>query len=150
MKKDKDMMSNIQYLRSGLRVRCEQGVNSRVRQACLNFAIWLRINKKFPIRCVVYIKKDYQIKTLDTKEMVSATFFAPYDKDVEPYIRVATGDYEELVSERGEEDAVFAILNSMAHEIIHYQQWIEDRDFDEDEAENTSTILVDNYYDWTE
>ena len=104
------MMSNIQYLRSGLRVRYEQGVNSRVRQACLNFAIWLRINKKFPIRCVVYIKKDYQIKTLDTKEMVSATFFAPYDKDVEPYIRVATGDYEELVSERGEEDAVFAIL----------------------------------------
>jgi hypothetical protein len=97
----------------------------------------------------VYIKKDYQIKTLDTKEMVSATFF-PYDKDVEPYIRVATGDYLELVSERGEEDAVFAILNSMAHEIIHYQQWIEDRDFDEDEAENTSTILVDNYYDWME
>ncbi|MFU2018538.1 hypothetical protein ACM6Q7_26490 [Peribacillus butanolivorans] len=98
----------------------------------------------------MYIKKDYQIRTLDSKEMVSETFFAPYDKDVEPYIRVATRDYEELVSERGEEDAVFTILNSMAHEIIHYQQLIEDRDFDEDEAENTSTILVDNYYDWTE
>jgi len=45
--------------------------------------------------------------------------------------------------------AVFAILNSMAHEIIHYQQWIEDRDFDEDEAENKSTILVEKYYEWT-
>ncbi|MFS0605303.1 hypothetical protein [Peribacillus frigoritolerans] len=49
-------------------------------------------------------------------------FFAPYDKTVEPYIRIATGDYEESVSERGKNDALWAILSSMAHEIIHYQQ----------------------------
>lgn len=147
-----DVMTNLQYQRSGLRIRCEKGVNSKVRQSCIDFAVWLRLNMEFPIRVVVYIKKDYQIKTIDTKEMVSATFFSPYQKNVEPYIRVATGDYEELVTERGEENAIFAILNSMAHELIHYQQWIEDRDFDEIEAENEveaenkAPKLVEDYY----
>ena len=68
----------------------------------------------------MYLKKDYQIKNKYSKELVSATFFAPYDKAIEPYIRIATGDYEELVSERGEIDALWALLGSMAHEIVHY------------------------------
>ncbi|WHY78647.1 DUF2750 domain-containing protein [Neobacillus sp. WH10] len=94
----------------------------------------------------MYLKKDYQIKTIDTKELVSATFFAPFEKNVEPYIRVATGDFEELVSESGYESAIFAILNSIAHEVMHYQQWIEEREFDEDEAETNSPKIVEDYY----
>ncbi|MGE7596460.1 hypothetical protein ACQKM1_26310 [Peribacillus frigoritolerans] len=73
---------------------------------------------EFPIRVVVYLKTDYQLKTRDTRELASATFIAPYDKTVEPYIIIATGDYEELVSERGKNDALWTILSSMAHEII--------------------------------
>ncbi len=150
MIKVKDTMENVQYPRSGLRVRCDQGVNSSVRQSCLDFAEWLRLKMEFPIRVVVYLKKDYQIKTIDTKEMVSATFFWPYNKNVEPYIRVATGDFDELVLERGEESAIFALLVSMAHEIIHYQQWLMDPNFDveraEVEAEGESTKLVDEFY----
>lgn len=123
-------------------------MNSEVRQACINFAGWLRSNFEFPIRVVVYLKKAYQIKNRYTNEMVSATFFAPFDKNVEPYIRIATGDYEELVSKRGEIDARWAILGSMAHEIIHYQQWIDDKELDENEAENRSEELLDKYYEW--
>ncbi|MGG4199639.1 hypothetical protein [Peribacillus frigoritolerans] len=73
-------------------------------------------------------------------------FFAPYDKTVEPYIRITTGDYEELVSERGKNDALWAILSSMAHEIIHYQQWLEDKEMDEKEAENGIEESLDSYY----
>lgn len=133
--------------RSGLRVRCEKGVNVNVREACLDLAVWLRLNLEFPIRVVVYLKNRYQIKTINTKELVSATFFAPYDKNVEPYIRVATGDYDELVKERGEINAIYAILNSMAHELVHYRQWVENREFDENEAENEGSKLVDNYFE---
>lgn len=140
-------ISDLQYLRSGLRVRCEKDVNPSVRQACLSFAVWLRTYMEFPIRVVVYLKTDYQIKTRDTKELASATFFAPYDKTVEPYIKIATGDYEELVSKRGEIDARWAILGSMAHEIIHYQQWIDDKELDENEAENGSEKLLDSYHE---
>lgn len=142
-------MTNIEYPRSGLRVRCEQGVNSKVRQSCLDFAKWLRLSFEFPIRVVVYLKKAYQIKTQDGKEMVSATFFGPYSKKEEPYIRVSTGDFQELVSVQGEDNAILAILNSIAHEIIHYQQWLSNPDFDEDltekEAEEKSVKLVDEY-----
>jgi hypothetical protein len=138
------------YPRSGLRIRSEKGVSPSVREACFNFAIWLRLNMEFPIRVVVYLKKDYQIKTINTKEMVSASFYAPYDR-IEPFIRIATGDYEELVAERGEENAILAILNSMAHEIIHYQQLIENREFHEEEAEEEEAVkgameLVEDYY----
>ncbi|MBT2733503.1 DUF2750 domain-containing protein [Bacillus sp. ISL-7] len=143
------MGTKIQYPRSGLRVKCEQGVNPNIRQSCLDFAKWLRLYMEFPIRVVVYIKKAVQIKTKDRLEMVSATFLGPYSKDEEPYIRMATGDFEELVSNRGEENAIFAILNSMAHEIIHYQQWLKNPDLDEEiaetEAELEGTRLVEEY-----
>lgn len=142
-------MTNLQYPRSGIRIRCEQGVDSKVRHACLDFAKWLRLYMEFPIRVVVYLKKAYQIKTKDGKEMVSATFLGPYNKNEEPYIRMATGDFEELVSERGEVNAICDILESMAHEIIHYRQWLEDPDFDEEkaeiEAEQESIKFVDEY-----
>ncbi|WP_350302154.1 hypothetical protein [Peribacillus frigoritolerans] len=137
----------LQYPRSGIRVRCEKGINPRVRRSCLNFAVWLRSNMEFPIRLVVYLKKDYQIITRDTKETASASFFAPFDKTVEPYIRIATGDYEELVSEIGEIDALWAILRSMAHEIIHYQQWLEDKEMDEKEAKNGGEQLLADFAD---
>ncbi|MQR86492.1 hypothetical protein GFV16_11265 [Bacillus megaterium] len=130
-----------------MRVRCERGIDPGVRQSCLNFAVWLRSKMEFPIRVVVYLKKDYQIKNRYSKELVSATFFAPYDKTIELYIRIATGDYEELVSQRGEIDALWAILGSIAHEIVHYQQWIEDKEFDETEAENKSEELLDAFAD---
>ena len=139
--------SGLQYPRSGLRVRCEKDINPSVKLACLSFAIWLRTYMEFPIRVVVYLKTDYQIITRDKKETASASFFAPFDKTVEPYIRIATGDYEELVIQRGEIDAKWAILGSMAHEIIHYQQWLEDKEMDEKEAENGSEELLDSYYE---
>ncbi|WP_228116861.1 hypothetical protein [Priestia megaterium] len=138
---------SVKYPRPRLRVRCERGIDPGVRQSCLNFAVWLRSKMEFPIRVVVYLKKDYQIKNRYSKELVSATFFAPYDKTIELYIRIATGDYEELVSQRGEIDALWAILGSIAHEIVHYQQWIEDKEFDETEAENKSEELLDAFAD---
>ncbi|WP_223596195.1 hypothetical protein [Neobacillus bataviensis] len=54
--------ANSHYPRTGLRLRCEIGVNPKVRSSCLNFAAWLRLNMEFPIRVVVYLKKNYQIK----------------------------------------------------------------------------------------
>lgn len=46
--------NEVQYLRSGLRVRYERDVNPSVRQACLSFAVWLRAYMEFPIRVVVH------------------------------------------------------------------------------------------------
>jgi hypothetical protein len=138
-------ISRVGFPREGLRTRSEKGVHPEVRTACIEFGKWLRYNIEFPIRVVVYLKKAYRIKNITTKELVSATFFAPYEKNVEPYIRIATGDYKELVKQRGREDALFAILESIAHEVIHYQQWLEDRPIDEEEAEQKGVELVQRY-----
>ena len=77
--------------------------------------------------------------------MVTATFFAPYEKDVEPYIRIANGDYTDLIRERGKIDALYAMLDSIAHELCHYQQWLEDKKLEEEEAEEKGSQLVDEY-----
>ncbi|WP_285768292.1 hypothetical protein [Peribacillus sp. SI8-4] len=135
----------MKYPRSGLRIRSEKGIHPEVRAVCLNFGRWPRENIDFPNRVVVYVKSDYQIKTHKTKEYVAATFLAPYDKDVESYIRIATGDYDELIQDRGKVNALYAMLDTFAHEIIHYQQWINDEKMDEDEAEEKGFKLVDRY-----
>ncbi|MBG9810080.1 hypothetical protein ABD68_00100 [Bacillus endophyticus] len=131
--------------RTGLRIRSEQGVHPEVRRACLEFEKWLRIEFEFPIRVPVYLKKSDQIKNTFTKELVSATFFAPYDKEQEPYIRIATGDYMELVQELGQDDALASILNSIAHELGHYYQWIDDEELEEESAEDTADYIMDLY-----
>jgi hypothetical protein len=133
------------YPRTGLRLRSEAGVHPEVRSVCIKFCKWLRTQMEFPVRVVIYLKKDYQIKNRTTKQMVTATFFAPYDKNVEPFIRIATGDYSELIEERGKKDALYAMLDSIAHEIIHYQQWLGNRELNEEEAEENGYKLVDSY-----
>ncbi len=130
--------------RNGLRLRSLKGVDPEVRRACLDFCKWLRKNIYFPVRIVIYLKKDYRLRNL-AGEFVSATFFAPYDKNVEPYIKIATGDFCELEKEWGRDRALAAYLNSIAHEIIHYIQWLNDLPFDERKANYKSKKLVDKY-----
>ena len=52
------------------------------------------------------------------------TFFEPLQHTIEPYIRIATGDYEELKEEIGRDQALASILTVIAHELTHYFQWI--------------------------
>jgi hypothetical protein len=138
-----------EYPRQGLRIRCEQGVHPEVRRACLEFGKWLRKEFEFPIRVVVYLKKDYQIKSQADKELVSGTFFGPFDKNEEPYIRIATGDYLELLDKNGKENALWATLGTFAHELGHYYQWIDDLELDDEEAEegaaNNKEYMLDLY-----
>ncbi|MDP9740695.1 UNVERIFIED_ORG: hypothetical protein QFZ59_002525 [Bacillus sp. B2I3] len=67
--------SDLQYRRSGLRVKSEKDVNPSIRRTCLSFAVWLRTYMEFPIRVFVYLKTDYQLKTRDIKELGNFTFF---------------------------------------------------------------------------
>jgi epoxyqueuosine reductase QueG len=57
-------------------------------------------------------------------EKASASFFAPWDRNVEPYIRIASGDYRKLKVKRGRDHALAAYICSLAHEVVHYQQWV--------------------------
>lgn len=120
-KKNKELCCS--QVRSGLRLRFQKGIDNNVRRACIDFCIWLRKEFYFPIRVVIYFKSSYYIKAIDGT-LVSATIFEPYKKNVEPYIKIATGDYQDLLYENGEDDALAAVIGSIIHELTHYFQWI--------------------------
>ena len=95
-----------------------------MRRALIRFARWLRKHYDFPMRVPVYLSPHEQIVTTDGNK-VSASFFAPFDRDVEPFIRIATGDYPALKKEIGRDNSLAAFICSLSHEVIHYQQWLQ-------------------------
>lgn len=111
--------------RTGIRIRFENGVHSEVRRAVKAFLAWLRREYFFPIRVPIYIKATYRIKARDG-DMVFGTCFSPFDHRQEPFIRIAAGDYEKTIKKIGKDDTLAGILRSIAHELTHYFQWIND------------------------
>ena len=70
---------------------------------------------------------------------------APNDSNIEPYIRIATGDYYDLVVESSKYDALASYICSLAHEIIHYQQWISDGCTSEEGVEEEAVAILRRY-----
>ena len=111
--------------RTGLRVRFEKGVDPEVRRACMEFCTWLRSEYEFPMRVVVYVKACEQVRCMDG-DLAYGTCFRPFDRLKEPYVRIATGDYEKRLAEWGQDEALAVNLNCIAHELTHYFQWLND------------------------
>ena len=109
--------------RTGIRFRYEKTVDPEVKGAFSRFAKWLRAEYCFPLRVTVYVKGTKTIRTKDGDSVVGS-FFEPFSYLDEPYIRTATGDYDELVSNLGKDNALASILLTLAHELTHYYQWI--------------------------
>jgi len=108
--------------RCGIRV-CGARGNPEVRVAIISFATWLRRRYAFPIRVPVYLLPGQTVLTVHG-ERVSASFFAPWNRRVEPYIRIATGDYPRMKRRWGRRAALLSHLISLAHELLHYQEWV--------------------------
>ena len=112
-------------VRRGFRIRYDSYIDVEVKECIAKFCSWIREEFYFPIRVVMYVKGTQYIVARDG-EKVSATFLAPYDHFQEPHIRLSVGDYEKLLLKRGKNNALLSILNSIAHELSHYFQWIND------------------------
>lgn len=108
--------------RTGLRI-CGSRGHPQVRAALIRYARWLRSNYSFPIRVPVYLLATERLTTIDGKRG-TASCFAPFDRNVEPYIRIATGDWRARRKELNRDDCLAGYLNSLSHEVVHYQQWI--------------------------
>ncbi|MEM9703023.1 MAG: hypothetical protein AAF907_11340 [Planctomycetota bacterium] len=109
----------------GLRIRGHHGHRGHpeVKGAMIRFARWLRREYDFPIRVPVYLSPREQLITMHGTT-AAATFFAPWDPDVEPYIRIATGDFDEELEGSDRDEELGSFLLCLAHEVVHYQQWI--------------------------
>ena len=110
-------------VRRGLRVRYAPGVDPEVKASIGRFVDWIRWQYEFPMRVVLYVKAEKSIHAMDGT-YVNGTFFRPYDPFTEPYIRVATGYFQDDMKKRGRDNALATILNTVAHELTHYYQWV--------------------------
>ena len=81
--------------RTGLRLRFENQINFEIKRSCTEFCKWLRKQYYFPIRVPIYFKKSEFIIS-ESGEKFSAIFFEPFDRHNEPYIRIATGYFNEI------------------------------------------------------
>src|SRR5882724_12727377 len=106
--------------RTGLRLRAARG-HPEVQAVVRPFVRWLRERYEFPVRVPVYLSPAPQVRTVHG-DWCSASFFAPWDRRVEPYIRLATGEYPTLRRRWGRSRAAVSHLISLAHEVLHYEQ----------------------------
>lgn len=133
--------------RTGLRTLYDCDVNPEVKRACKEFIVWLRTQYYFPKRVRLYVKSSRRIRCRLGSDLVCGTFFRPGDRDVEPYIRIATGDYDELLNNRGQDNALADILWSIAHELTHYFQWVNDIKLTPVGEERQATIYANRILD---
>ncbi|MGN0487188.1 MAG: hypothetical protein ACI4GB_08130 [Acutalibacteraceae bacterium] len=121
----------------------DKDVNEDVKTALKKFTQWLRSEYEFPMRIPVYVKSSEYIIAADGEHVVGI-FFEPDSYDVEPYIKIAVGDYATMLQKRGKDNALASILRSLSHELTHYYQWINDLPLTDIGRERQATMYA-NY-----
>ena len=109
--------------KSRIQLHCDKNTNEDLKLACRHFIQWVKKEYYFPIPLCINLKKQALLKTRDGGTAVG-TFFEPTDDSVLPHIRIATGDYPDLLDSLGRDDVIATILTVIAHEMTHYFQWI--------------------------
>lgn len=135
--------------RSGIRMSFDKDVENEVKVTCKEFVAWLRTEYLFPIRLKIYVKSSEKIKAIDGEEVVG-TCFLPYDRNMEPYIKISAGDYRSAKNEEDKVNILVGIIESIIHEITHYFQWINDLTLTDDELEEQASeyteYILDQYF----
>lgn len=134
--------------KSGLRIHRRKG-HPEVCNALIRFAKWLRTVKKFPVRVNVYLSHLERVRAKDG-DQCTGLIWIPDEPNYYPHIRLATGDYELLKKEKGRDNALASYLASLAHELIHYGQWLEYNDMWERGVNRKASTLVNRYAQTTD
>ena len=103
-------------------INCAYGVDRDLRSSIYLFISWMKNHYQFPMPITVYIVNKRYIYAADGDRVVG-TCYQPASFEDEAYIRIAVGDYSDLLK-RGRDNAIASILYTLAHEITHYYQWI--------------------------
>ena len=146
-------LDDTQKYHEGLRMKYDQGIHPELKQMCKRFAGYLRSKYCFPLRVTVHIKKHDRVLASDG-DLVTGLFLynENYDYSTDPDILIAAGDYEDLIKRWGQESAMRNILGTIAHELSHYYQWINQIHFTpiglERQANHYAEYIVDDFVDY--
>lgn len=111
--------------RTGLYLRIDKDIDEEVKNACKSYCKWLREKYCFPVRVTVYIKNTYRIKA-EYGELVCATYLKPDAISAKARVRIAVGDYNDIVENEGKLNALDGVLFSISYGLTRYYQWIND------------------------
>lgn len=98
---EKNINLHEQGHRTSLRIRFDKDIDSEVRRSCKEFVSFLRKEYFFPLRVVVYVKNVKKLIAIDGDKVYGTFWSMNDDYSVEPHIRVATGDYNDLCNKWG-------------------------------------------------
>lgn len=129
--------------RTGLRIVGHRG-HPEVRDCFVRLAVWLRPRLDFPVRCPVYLTPHAEVRSMYGGTCV-AKFFGPYDLREEPFITIATGEFDAEVAEFGRDNALGGYIGALGHELVHYYQWLAEREFDDEQAHLGGDLLLEAY-----
>lgn len=124
--------------------KAEDRVEKQVVKSICLFTEWLLKTIPFPRKLSIHLINKSELIT-SKGEAATGSFFAPFDPAKTSQIKIAVGDFQDESKECG---ASFVLQNyyyTLAHEIIHYQQWIEKKPFREREANSKAEDLVDRF-----
>lgn len=114
-------------IESGIVFIYDKRVNKEVKRACVNFQKWLSKNIFFPVKLYVYIRNSEHVKTTKGESVVGRLSVPKNYKNIENgdvFAEISVGDYKKLLNTKNKSVALADILDPIAHEIIHYFQWI--------------------------
>ena len=134
---------------AGLRLRFDVGVDPEVRGSYMRFARWLRKEYVFPRRIFVHLCDSETVISRGGMQ-VASLFWGPYNKKEAPYIRIATGDYQEMIASIGKYNALTTDLHSMTLQLSYYFQWIQDLPESAQQARYYAENVLLDYLDQTE
>ena len=72
----------------------------------------------------VHVQDDAATRPRDEKNMAVRIDEKVHNKEDVLALGIAAGDYDDLCRKWGRDNALAAILNTIAHELTHYFQWI--------------------------
>lgn len=108
---------------TGLLLKFDKDVNFEVKEICKSLCKWLRNEYYFPVQLRIYIKSNYRVRA-DYGELVCGIFLPPDERWRNPRIRIATGDFEEIVRDEDEDTAEEELIYSICYQITFYFQWL--------------------------
>ncbi len=121
-------------------------VNRFIAKEIKKYVAWLEVNHSLPKELRIIVTGVSFIRSID-HEHVSSTFWAPFDKEEACYMKISTGDFWEL-EKWGKDSAIYSTLNSISHELIHYHQWLEDKELHGNETDKKATLLTNEYVEY--
>jgi len=74
-----------------------------------------------------------------------AKFFGPYNMNEEPCITIATGLFDDEVAELGRDNALADYIHALGTQLIGYDQWLAEREFDREQAGLGGELLLEAY-----